>query len=96
MVGIQSHPPGVSGKSVTTFGINPTQSPIGNEPSSPSVSNINPNEVFQNLISSIEGRNCMVRKLNEFKHYQREDQDHIEMVSDDEVEVDLPNNSAES
>ena len=52
MVGMQSHPPGVSGKSVTTLGVNSIQSPIGEAP----FIRFEP-QLFQDLISSIEARN---------------------------------------
>ena len=93
MVGMHSHPPGVSRKSVMTLGANPTQSPIVKALSATVApdSSINSSEVFQNLISSIEAQNRMVRKLNILEHYHREDHNYIKVVSNDEVEVELPN-----
>src|SRR5882672_9009445 len=93
MVGVSTHPPGVSGKSIPTLGANATQSPIG-DTSPASIApeaNLNSCEVFRNLTESIEARNRMVRKLNASKRYRRLDRNILEVVSDDEVEVDMPN-----
>ena len=93
MVGVNTHPPGVSGKSLPTLGTNITQSLIGNTlPSTIApVVNLNSSEVSQYLIESIEAHNWMVSKLNASKHYHRLDWNNLKVVSDDEVKVDLPN-----
>jgi len=46
--------------------------------------------VIRDLVESIEARNRMVKKLNASKRIRRADHDFIEEVSDDEVEVELP------
>jgi len=75
MVGVTSHPPGVSGKSLLTLGTSFTQSPRVPTPSTmvSSDPSLNSNEVIHNLVESIEARNQMVRKLNESKRYCRVD-----------------------
>ena len=57
-------------------------------------SQVNLNEVFQNLVASIEAHNRMVRKLNKSKCYQRADHNYIKEVSNDEVEVNPPDISS--
>ena len=96
MVGVNTHPPGVSGKSFPRMGTNTAQSLIGNTPPSTitPVVNLNSSKVFQYLIESIEAHNRMVRKLNVSKCYHKLDQKNLEVVSDDEVEVDLSNNNS--
>jgi len=94
MVSGTSHPP--RGKSLSSLGASSTQSPRVPTPSTivSSDPSLNSNEVIHNLVESIEARNQMVRKLNESKRYHRADWNYIEMVSDDEVEVELPNINA--
>jgi len=89
MVGIPSHPPGVSRKSTMPLGTNPTQSPIAIMPPATitSARNLDSNEVFCNLIELIEACIQMVRKLNESKLYCRLDCNYIKVISDDEVKV---------
>jgi len=96
MVGTSAHPPGVSGKSLSTYGTNPTLSPIadGSQATGTLDANIDMNEVFHNLVESVEARNRMVKRLNSSKRIHRADHDYIEVVSEDEVEVDLPDISA--
>jgi len=93
MVCVNTHPPGVSIKSLPTLGANTSQSPIANTPPSmvTPVVNLNSREVFQNLIESIEAHIQMARKLNMSKGYHRLDQNNLEVFSDDDVELDLPN-----
>jgi len=69
MVGTSSHPPGVSGKSLSTYGTNPTLSPIADASSATGTqdANIDMNEVFRNLVESVEARNWMVKCLNASK-----------------------------
>jgi len=66
MVGTSSHPSGVSGKSLLTYGTNPTLSPIADVTPITDTRDaaINMNEVFRNLIKSTEARNWMVKLLN--------------------------------
>ena len=92
MVGTSAHPPGVSGKSLSTYGTNPTLSPIadGSQATGTLDANIDMNEVFRNLVESVEARNRMVKRLNASKRIHRADHDYIEVVSEYEVEVDLP------
>ena len=66
MVGTSSNPPGVSHKSLSTYGTNPTLSLITDAFSATGTqdANINMNEVFRNLVESVEARNQMVKHLN--------------------------------
>jgi len=72
-------------------GANTSLSPLGDTSTAtiaPEV-NLNSNEVFQNLIESVEARNRV--RLNVSKRYCRLDRNNLEVVSDNEVKVDLPN-----
>src|SRR5882724_6189220 len=93
MVTVPAQPPGVSSKSLPSLGTNSTQTPIGGSSSAAIMIelNIDTNEVFCNLVDSIKACNHVVRKINETKCYHRIDLNCIEVVSDDEVEVDMPN-----
>ena len=92
MVGTSSCPSGVSGKSLLAYGLGPMLTPTTITLSATGTQdlNLNLNVVLRNLVESIEARNWMVKKLNASKHIRRADHDFIEEVSDDEVEVELP------
>src|SRR5882724_1570073 len=49
---------------------------------------------YCDFIQSVKARNCMVRMLNTSKHPCEVDPNVIEVMSDDEVESDLPNFNA--
>ena len=93
MVSNTPYHPGVSGKSLSSLGAGTTQSPHVNAP----LLGVEANEVadigdlIQSLIQSTEARNEMIRKINSTKARNRLDPDFVELVSDDEPEVDLPN-----
>src|SRR5882724_9239122 len=74
------------------YGPNPTLSPtaITSLATSTQDPNLNLNIVFCKLVESIEARNRMVKKLNASKSICRADPDYIEEVSNDKVEVNLP------
>jgi len=61
MVGTSLHPPGVSGKSLSTYGTNPTLTPIADVSPITGTQDaiVNMNEVG-NLVESTEARNRMV------------------------------------
>src|SRR5882724_8321578 len=92
MVGVPTRPPGVSSKSILALGANSTLTPTRISTSATILSDsiLNSNKVFCNLVESIEAHNQMVRKQNESKRYRQADHNYIEMVSDDEVEVEMP------
>jgi len=92
MVSVPAQPPGVSVKSISALGANSTLTPmmISTSATISLDSNLNSSEVFHNLVDSIKAHNQMVRKLNVSKRYRQADHNYIEVVSDDEVEVDMP------
>jgi len=66
-----THPAGITGKSMSSLGANSAQTLVCEASSAMFTSEapVDSNKVFQNLISSIEAHNMLVRKLNKSKCY---------------------------